>query len=287
MEFNVFGTSHSSKVFGPVVAAVAVDMVEDMTLGQRAVRLLPKDSMRQVLSAINLHDSVTRLCHVTFGFVLTVIRAPLELVRARSAAKTLSRVATVYAGMLWAFPGNPLGSKFGPVKSNTFSKDFRVSKPPCLVSLQALLFIPMVVTACALSITCRLFFRRNFGRNQTVVGRIAGSTPDALASLAATRTRPPIVALKRYQSDIAGSIRSLLGVLFHPLEYTTRQGQLAAMACNMSVYGAQSHTPFTTQAEPAHIRQRTPPAEVFVPSLTSIRALSQPTSDHCLSGGAG
>jgi hypothetical protein len=232
MEFRMLRNRHRGQVLRPVIGAVAVDVVDSVAFRDGAMNLLPNNLMRKTLSPIDTHHLVTRFCHVTFGLVLTVVRAPFELIRAGSAAKPFSRVAAIYAGMLGTLAGDSLSAKCRPVKSNLFSVVFRVSLSPCLGLLSAPLFIPMVVPEGVLDTTGRLFFRRK----QVAVGQVAGSAADTLTSLAAIRTWPPVVALSRYQTAITGGILGLLGFLFHPLEYTTLHGQLSLMAWNRVRY---------------------------------------------------
>ena len=232
MEFRMLRNRHRGQVLGPIVGAVAVDVVDSVAFRDGAMNLLPNNLMRKTLSPIDTHHLVTRFCHVTFGLVLTVVRAPFELIRAGSAAKPFSRVAAIYAGMLGTLAGDSLRSKFGSVKPSVFSTGFRVSKITCPASLQTLLCIPMVISQRPFSTSRRLFFRRK----EVALGQVTGSAPDTLTPLATISARPPVVALSRYQTDVAGSILSLLKVLFHPLEYTTLHGskvgpvQLSKMA---------------------------------------------------------
>lgn len=249
MEFRVFRHTHKGQVLRPVVKTVAVDVVDQMAFGDRAIRRLPDNVMLQTLPTINLHDSVARLCHEAFGFVLTMVRTPFELIRAGSATKALGRVATVYARVLWAFAGDSLSAKFGSVESNTFSEEFRVGKPPCSIPFQAFLFIPMVIPLGALSVTRRVLFRRK----QLAGGQVARSAPDTLTALATIRAWPPIVAFSRYQSGVTNCIRGLLGVLFHPSYYTTHHGQLSLKVWRMLAQVWQSWLCLAVQAKNAAI----------------------------------
>ena len=67
MEFQMFASSHKSKVLGAVIVTDTVDVVDHMTFRDGAVRLFPNKTVFPFVSAPVSYSAVSTRVHVTSG----------------------------------------------------------------------------------------------------------------------------------------------------------------------------------------------------------------------------